>query len=158
MELETLNLKDMNKLDKQFEEMMKGMKIDSPSSDFTLKVMSRIQAEAAVQKHHLLQNYQPVISKRTWIILISIFILLIIYITVSGKEPATGTDSGFWSVISGSLNQLHVKDTSTIWQKGIGLFSSVPTIAYLILGASLALWTLDSYFTHKHQTSEIQVN
>lgn len=149
----------MNKLDEQFEEMMKGIRVDSPSSDFTLKVMSRIQAEATVQQHHLLQDYQPVISKRTWIILVAAFILLMIYITVSGKETTTANDSGFWSAISGSLDQLKVKEASSIWQKGMGLFSSVPTIAYLILTASLALWTLDSYLTRfRHHATKVQVN
>jgi len=149
----------MNKLDKQFEELMKGIRVDSPSSDFTLKVMSRVYAEAAVQKHHLLEDYKPVISKRTWIILIAAFVLLMIYITVSGTETKTATDSGFWSTISESLNQLKVKEASSIWQKGMGLFSSVPTIAYLILTASLALWTIDSYLTRfRHHASKIQVN
>ena len=68
----------MNKLDKQFEQMMKGNRIDSPSSDFTLKVMSRIQAEAAVQKRPILADYQPVISKKTWIIMLVVFVLLLI--------------------------------------------------------------------------------
>jgi hypothetical protein len=148
----------MNKLDKQFEEMMKGIRIDSPSTDFTLKVMSRIQAEAAVKPHHLLEDYKPVISKRTWIILIAAFVLLIIYITVSGKETTTVTDSGFWSTISGSLDQVKLKEASSFWQKGMGLFSSIPTIAYLILTATLALWTIDGYFTRlRHHTHSVHI-
>lgn len=55
----------MNKLDKQFGQVMKGMKIDSPSSDFRIKVMSRIQAEAAVTRRPLLVDYKQVISSRT---------------------------------------------------------------------------------------------
>ncbi|MDP3644006.1 MAG: hypothetical protein Q8S54_12545 [Bacteroidota bacterium] len=149
----------MNKQDKQFGQMMKSIRIDAPSSDFTVKVMSRIQAEAAVQQRHLLQDYQPVISKKTWIILIVAFVLLMIYISVSGKESASATDSGFWSTISGSVNQLRMEEVSSIWQKGMGVFSSVPPIAYLILTASLALWTLDSFLARfKHQASEHHVN
>jgi uncharacterized protein with PQ loop repeat len=153
---QTLNLKletikKMNKLDKQFGEMMKGISIDSPSADFTLKVMSRVQAEAAVRKHHLLEDYQPVISKRTWIILITGFVLLMVYIMVLGNESTTAGDTGFWSTIFGSLDQLKVKQATSIWQKGIGIFSSVPALAYLILTASLALWTIDSYLTRFKQ-------
>ncbi|HAQ18901.1 MAG TPA: hypothetical protein DCR40_06650 [Prolixibacteraceae bacterium] len=149
----------MNKLDKQFGEMMKGIRIDAPSSDFTVKVMSRIQAEAAVQQRHLLQDYQPVISKKTWIILFIAFVLLMVYITVSGTEPASGTGTGFWSAISGSVDKLRMEEVSSIWQKGMGIFSSVPSIAYLILTASLALWTLDSFLARfKHQASELHVN
>jgi len=143
----------MNKLDKQFEEMMKGIKIDSPSSDFTFKVMSRIQAEAAVQRPHLLLDYKPVISNKAWIILIAAFILIMIYITVSGKDSSAAGDSSFWSTVSNSLNPLKSREVSSIWQKGMGVFSSIPPIAYMILLATLALWTLDSYlqqFRHNH--------
>ena len=148
----------MNKIDKQFEEMMKGIRIDSPSSDFTLKVMSRIQAEAAVQIRPVLQDYQPVISKRTWIILIAAFILLIIYTMASGNDSTATDNSVFWSSVNGSLKQLKTSQVGSIWQKGMGVFSSVPMIAYLILMASLALWTLDSYLSKfRHQISEIEV-
>lgn len=150
----------MNKLDKQFEEMMKGIRIDSPSSDFTLRVMSRVQAEAAVKKKHsILEDYQPVISKRTWIILIVAFVLLIIYILVAGKETNASPDSGFWSMLSGSLNEVSTGKVSSFWQKGMGIFTTIPPIAYLILTASLALWTLDSFLTRfRYHSSHIQVS
>ena len=149
----------MNKLDRQFEQMMKGVQIDSPSSDFTLRVMSRIQAEAADQRKPILQNYQPVISKRTWIILIVAFILRLIYITVSSQNAAPTSDTGFWSTVSGKIGALNNQEASSILKKGTGLFTSIPTIAYLILTASLALWTLDSVVTRfRHHSSEIRIN
>jgi hypothetical protein len=131
----------MNKLDKQFEQMMKGIQIDSPSSDFTFSVMSRIQAEAAVQRKSVLQNYQPVISKRTWIILIVAFVLLLIFITVSGQDAAPASNIGFWSTISGKIGALNNQEGSSILKRGTGLFTSIPTTAYLILTTALALWT-----------------
>ena len=143
----------MNKLDKQFEEMMKGIKIDSPSSDFTFKVMSRIQAEAAVQTPRLLLDYKPVISKRTWIILSAAFIFILIYITLSGKESTSAGTSNLWSSITGSLNSLKSTEVTSLWQRGLGIFSSIPLIAYLIIFATLTLWTLDSFlqqFRHNH--------
>lgn len=137
--------------------MMKGIRIDSPSSDFTLKVMSRIQAEAAVQRRPLLQNYQPVISKKTWIILIAAFVLLMIYITVSGKDAAPAGGSGFWLSVAQSMNVFKTGESS-ILQKSVGIFSSVPTIAYLIVLASLALWTLDGFLGRfSHRSSEIHI-
>jgi len=149
----------MNKLDKQFEQMMKGVQIDSPSSDFTLRVMSRIQAEAAVQRKPILQNYQPVISKRTWIILIVAFIMLLIYVTVSSQDAAPASDTGFWSTVSGKIGTFNNQETSSILKTGMGWFTSIPTIAYLILMASLSLWTLDSVLTRfRHQHSRIQTN
>jgi len=148
----------MNKLDKQFEQMMKGVQIDSPSSDFTFSVMSRIQAEAAVQQKSVLQNYQPVISKRTWIILIVVFILLLIYITVSSQDAAPASNTGFWSTVSGKIGAFNNQEASSILKRGTGLFASIPTIAYLILTASLALWTLDSVLSRfRHHSSEIQI-
>lgn len=149
----------MNKLDKQFEQMMKGIQIDSPSSDFTFSVMSRIQAEAAVQRKSVLQNYQPVISKRTWIILIVAFILLLIYVAVSGQDSAPASNTGFWSTVSGKIGAFNNQEASSILKTGMGLFTSIPLIAYLILTASLALWTLDSVLTRfRHQHSRIQTN
>ncbi len=147
----------MNKLDKQFEDMMKGIRIDSPSSDFTLKVMSRIQAEAAVAKRPILADYQPVISKKTWIILISGFVLLMIFISVSGNDAAPASNSGFWSSVAQSMNAFKTSQSS-IMQKGAGIFSSVPQIAYLIVLASLALWTLDGFLgKFSHRSSGIHI-
>jgi len=146
----------MNKQDKQFGEMMKGMKIESPSSDFAFKVMSRVYAEAAVQRKPLLQNYQPVISKRTWIILIVAFILLLIYITVSGQAAPAGENTGFWSTLFGKMEVFNNKEASSALKTGTGLFTSIPTIAYLILIAALALWNLDGFlskFKHQHSAA-----
>lgn len=142
----------MNKLDKQFAEMMKDVRIESPLSDFSLKVMSRIQAEAAVTRRPLLLDYKPVISKRTWIILIVLFAALMIYITVAGTEPVSANDQGTWSAVSGSMSKFN----TSLLEKGSGLFASIPMVAYLILLASLSLWTLDSFLTRvKHNSSKI---
>ena|ERR1035437_4501435 len=146
----------MNKLDKQFEDMMRGIKIDSPSSDFTFKVMSRIQAEAAVQKPRLLLDYKPVISKKTWIILSTAFILIMIYITLSGKESSSTGTSNLWSSITGSLNSLKSTEVTSLWQRGLGIFSSIPPIAYMIVIATLTLWTLDSFLLQiRHNHSKV---
>lgn len=138
--------------------MMKEISIDSPSQGFSLKVMERIQAEAVVQKHSLVEDYQPVISKRTWIILIAAFIFLMVYITVSSPETTQVKEPGIWSAISGTLQKIDTSGASSIWQSATGLFASIPTMAYLILTASLALWTLDSFLSRfRHSTSEVQI-
>ncbi|MDO9613686.1 MAG: hypothetical protein Q7J86_04085 [Bacteroidota bacterium] len=148
----------MNKLDKQFEQLMKGISIDSPSQDFSLKVMERLQAEAVVQQHSLVKDYQPVISKRTWIILIAAFVFLMVYITVSSPATTQVKEPGFWSAISGSLQKINTSGASSLWQSATGLFASIPTMAYLIPMASLALWTLDSFLARfRHSASEVQI-
>jgi hypothetical protein len=145
----------MNKQDKQFGELMKDMKLESPSSDFTFMVMSRVYAEAAVKPKPILQNYQPVISKRTWIILIVAFVALMVYITLSA-QPSSGGGTGFWSTLFGKMEALNNKEASSVLKTGTGLFTSIPTIAYLILVAALALWTLDGFLSkYKHQHSGV---
>lgn len=145
----------MNKLDKQFEGMMKEIRLDSPSPDFMIKVMSRIQAEAAVQ-HRPLQTYQPVISRKAWIIIGLAFLALLIYITVSGSDAATESAPGFWSTLVGSVEKINATGMTSVWQKGMDIFGTIPPVALLILTASMALWTLDTYLTRlRHHSSKV---
>lgn len=147
----------MDKLNKQFGEMMKGMKIDSPSADFTLKVMHRIQAEAAVQKQVVLATYQPVISRKAWIIIAAVLILLFVYILTSGNPENSGSETGIWSTFSESLKKLNSGQVSSAISKGKGIFTSVPAISYLIMLAALGLWTLDSFISKfRHDLSKVE--
>jgi len=142
----------MNKLDKQFEQMIKGVQIDSPSSDFTLKVMSRVYAEAAVKPRKVLQDYQPVISKKAWIFIISAFVLLLIYVMSSGQSaPESG--SGLLSNLFGKLVSANNEGAASTLKNGLGFFKTIPIIAYLIVISALALWTLDSLLQRFHQHS-----
>ncbi|HEY3371852.1 MAG TPA: hypothetical protein VGK10_13440 [Prolixibacteraceae bacterium] len=148
----------MNKLDQQFEQLMKGIQIDSPSKDFTLKVMERIQAKAAVQKPSFLVDYQPVISRKVWVILIAAFISLLIYLSVFGQDTTQVNEPGVWSAFKDSLQKVNTKGLSNFWQSASGLFTSIPSVAYLIVLASMALWTLDMFLTRlRHSPSEIQI-
>lgn len=147
----------MNKLDKQFEGMMKEVRLDSPSPDFMIKVMSRIQAEAAVQ-HRIVKAYQPVISRKTWIIIGLAFLALLIYITVSGSDTATESTPGLWSTLVGSVEKINATGMTSFWQKGMNIFGNIPPVALLILAASMALWTLDTYLTRlRHHSSKVQL-
>lgn len=148
----------MNKLDKQFEELMKGVSIESPSKDFSLKVMERIQAEVVVKKHSLLENYQPVISRKTWIILIVAFVALVVYVLMSSPETQTAKEPGFWSTLTGSLPKIDTQPVTGFWQTVSGMFASIPTMAYLVITASLALWTLDLFLTRfRHSVNKVQL-
>lgn len=148
----------MNKQDKQFEQLMKGMNLNSPSADFTNRVMSQIQAEAAVTPKKVLQNYQPVISVKTWIITGILCAALLVYITVSGSGSGTETAPGFWSNLLGSIEKVNSGEVSSIWQKGIGWFGSIPSVALLIVAATLSLYTLDTYLTKlRHHSHKLDV-
>jgi len=149
----------MNNLDKKFEQLMKGINIDSPSKDFSLKVMERIQAEAAVQKHSLLEDYQPVISRKVWILMSVTFISLVVYILFSSQEITQVNDTSSWSAIPDSIQNINFNRVTNVWQSATGLFTSIPSIAYLIMLTSLALWTLDLLLTRlRHSNSEMQMN
>lgn len=149
----------MDKLDKQFAQLMKEMTIDSPSKGFSMKVMERIQAEAAVQKKPLLEDYKPVISSKTWILMIVGFVALIVYVLLSGNDTAPVQDTGLMSVLSESVQKFQTSKVSNVWQTANGIFASIPSVAYLIMLASLALWTLDMFLTRmKHTGSQLQVN
>lgn len=146
----------MNKLDKQFEGMMKEVRLDSPSPDFMAKVMSRIQAEAAVQHRPVLQAYQPVISRKAWTIIGIAFLALLIYITVSGPDTETESTPRLWSTLLGSVEKINATGMTSVWQKGMNIFGTIPPVALLILAASMALWTLDTYLTKlRHHSSKV---
>ena len=148
----------MNKLDQQFEQLMKGITLDSPSKGFSLKVMELIQAEAAVQKHVVVEEYQPVISRKAWIILIAAFVSFIIYMLFFGQTPSQAGDSATWSALQDSLQKVNTKGISNAWQSINALFASIPSMAYLIMLASMALWSVDLLLTRvRHSHSEIQI-
>ena len=133
---------------------MKGVKVESPSEDFRIKVMSRILAEAAVMRRPLLQDYKPVISNRTWIVLSGIFVALVSFIIFQAiNATPSATDQGVLSTFADSMSKVN----TSLVHKGFGLFSSIPTVAYLIILASLSLWTLDSFLSKlKHHPSNIE--
>ena len=152
--MKILIFETMNKLDKQFEQIMKGVKVESPSDDFRIKVMSRILAEAAVMRKPLLQDYKPVISNRTWIVLSGIFVALVSFVIFQAiNATPSAADQGVLSTFTDSMSKVN----TSLVKKGFGLFSSIPTVAYLIILASLSLWTLDSFLSKlKHHPSNIE--
>lgn len=149
----------MDKLDKQFEQIMKGVKIESPSKGFTMNVMERIQAEAATQKRSVVEDYQPVIGRKAWIMIIAAFMALMAYIVFTGNETTQAPQSGILSAIAESAQKLNTQKISTMWESVNGVFASIPSMAYLIIIASSILWSLDLYLTRmKDAQSNIQVN
>lgn len=149
----------MDKLDKQFEQIMKGVQLESPSKGFTMKVMAQIQAEAAIQKRSVLEDYQPVIGRKSWILIIAGFIGLIVYILLAGNETTQTPQSGIMSTLAESAKKLDTRGISTMWESINGMLASIPSITYLIIIASSILWSLDFYLTRvKNTQSNIQVN
>lgn len=74
--------------DKQLEEivdkLMNETSLEKPSLDFTAKVMSQVYA-ADTSTATL---YKPLISKRSWLIIFGIIILLLVYLVSNGNEQS----------------------------------------------------------------------
>lgn len=80
--------KQFNKQDSLVKEWMNELPMESPSPDFTSRVMERITAKATVTQ------YQPLISKRVWILIGILFVgaLLWLYFNPSSEMiPAEAT-------------------------------------------------------------------
>jgi ABC-type microcin C transport system permease subunit YejE len=104
-----------------------------------------------------LQEYQPVISRKAWIIIGILLVALLVYIILSGTTAASESTPGFWSNLLGSVQKMNSGEVGSIWKKGITVFSSIPSVALLIVAASLSLWTLDTYFTRlRHHSGKMQ--
>ena len=84
-------MSDLNELtkeewvqDRRLATLLKTSEMESPSADFVSVVMGKIEAQAA-------QAYQPLINKRTWLVLGAAFVALIGYVflgTSSSQTPA----------------------------------------------------------------------
>ena len=75
----------MKEEDKHLEDfvdkIMSAQKTEKPSVDFTAKIMASIQAGATTKK----VEYQPLITRPVWAVLLSAFVAIITFITI--KQP-----------------------------------------------------------------------
>ncbi len=123
----------MNKLDQQFREMMKGTKIDSPSSNFSEAIMERIlaQEKASIPVH---KAYQPVISHRVLSMIALSVTGLIIFLVLY----APANNSSFLSIWLSKafiyLDQFRIELPDLNKVNIINLLPEVPSIVYLGLG------------------------
>lgn len=62
-------------IDQLVEKMMKDTSLESPSSNFTNTIMSQVEVIANSD----ITTYKPLISKRAWLILGSVVLLVILY-------------------------------------------------------------------------------
>jgi hypothetical protein len=132
----------MEPIDKKFEQMMQGIKLDSPSGNFTEKVMQCIQNEAEVAK--LKRNvYEPVISKKTWVILSVGFVVLAVFALLSDESHSADTPTGLLRDLYPSLKISNFSTISNLWDPITRLFTTVPLMVYITFISSLVLWSFD---------------
>lgn len=144
----------MNKIDEQYEQMMKNLKIDSPSSNFTDMVMSRIYAETAIINNKSVSvAYQPIISKKTWIILFGIASAIILLIVFGGNFSASPDKNQMAFSISEYIAEFNFSFFSGSLIKASKIVTEIPGLAYLVMISSLLLWLLDAVFQNKFRTN-----
>lgn len=81
--------------------VMRKYAIDSPSADFTSKVMAKIQTSTAI-------NINPVIiGKKAWFLIFATLTSFVVFVIKSGGEAAVGSEpSGVYGDFIGSLGDL----------------------------------------------------
>jgi len=118
--------------DKELKTLLKSIKLDSPETNFTVRVMNKIfQEESLIEK----VKRERVLGKGFWIILALFVALFVAMILVSGSDAAT---SGNMPKLISEINSSGAAaDYQTFFQK----LGTVPvSIAGILLASSLLLF------------------
>lgn len=107
--------------------IMKSDSLQSPSKDFTSKVMQHID----VLENKKVLAYKPLISKQVWVI-ISVFILAIIGYSLFGSES---TNEGWFNTVNWNV----LYDNNLFSQLGKINFSSTLTYALVFFGLMIGI-------------------
>jgi hypothetical protein len=129
--------KDKN-LERILKKAMNASNVETPSTQFTLDVMSQITALEAKKV-----NYTPIISNKTWIILIALAITLVMSLYVLDFENETtymDTLNTFISVDFSFFQSIPNMKISNIVMYGILLFG-------IMFGIQIPI--LKYYYAHK---------
>jgi hypothetical protein len=72
---------DNDKIYAMFEGLMRDEILESPSLEFTEKVMEKVYALEASSA----TDYKPLISKRAWMAIVFVFVSLVVYVMLNGN-------------------------------------------------------------------------
>jgi len=102
----------MKESDKNIElligKMMAEEKLQSPSFDFTSKIMTEI----SILEEKKLNAYKPLISKPVWISIGIALVLLIIYVSFfTGTDTVLDVETPYADTISGLFSGIHISKT-----------------------------------------------
>jgi hypothetical protein len=81
-----MKVNDNKELDNLVDKMMKGARLESPSIDFTSKIMTQV----LIKKNSKVTEYKPLISKTTFAIIFGM-LLVIYYILYNHGEGQSNT-------------------------------------------------------------------
>jgi len=73
---------DNKKLEAMLERLMRDEALESPSSDFTTKVMDQVYKLETTS----VTSYKPLISKRAWVMIGLVFASLVAYVMLNGSS------------------------------------------------------------------------
>lgn len=83
--------KPYNNEEELVKKMIKGLPLERPSSDFTQKVMQQ------VLRRSLKNSYQPLISKRAWLVIAMMFILGVLWLFYNPETSLIDSEALSWN-------------------------------------------------------------
>jgi len=116
-------------IDQFVDKVMKSSKLETPSFDFTAKVMSQI----TVTSRSAVTVYKPLISKTTWVIL---FLLTVGMVGFSFFNKDTSTLGWFdkldFSIVSNLFSGVKISQTTmySLLMFGVMLFIQIPLLKH----------------------------
>jgi len=130
----------MNESDKNIEQLIDKMmaeeKLQSPSIDFTSKIMANVQ----ILEEKKLKTYKPLISKPIWIAIGFALVLLVIYVSFfTGTDSTLDIKTPYTDKISGLFSGIHLSKT---------LLFTLLIVPIMIL---IQIGVLKNYFDKKYQ-------
>lgn len=130
----------MKESDKNIEQLIDKMmaeeKLQSPSIDFTSKIMANVQ----ILEQKKLKTYKPLISKPIWISIGMALTALVIYVTLfSGSQNNVETGKLYADQIASAFSGIHFSKN---------ILYAVLIVPFMIL---IQVGVLKNYFDKKYQ-------
>jgi len=97
-------------IEKFIEKIMAESTLDTPSTDFTSKVMSQILVAEKIK----IQQYTPLISKTIWTVIIGSLISLILYASAGNEQYDSEIGESYVLNIANIFSEFHFS-TNTIY-------------------------------------------
>lgn len=131
-----MNTKEDKHIEKLIDKMMKDQTLETPSLDFTSKVMNKVMASKKSQAF----KYKPLISKQTILIILSVIVILVSYTFLHGT-----TGPSKWTI---------PVDFSFLYKSNISrMFSFSKITTYIAVLGTIMLFAqiafLRNHFNHK---------
>ncbi len=123
-------------IEKLIDKMMAENTLESPSFDFTSKIMSQV----LVAEQSKIKTYQPLISKSTWIIIGFCLIGLAVYASFfSGTEYNLGINKSYTEKFSSVFSGIHFSKN---------ILYAILIVPFMIL---IQIGLLKNYFDKKYE-------